>query len=174
MAFVGPFALADTLLDDERFRTCFVTTWRRHLTGVEACADDPGPDVGVLDPLGEVPLLPGFGIRTGGPDEGDTLAVGVRVDPETPEDPELPEGDVAFVVTTVDDWGAGHCIDGLVTNNSAETVVWVVRSPADGTVNNIWNAVVSVDGADWVFSGVDWNASLEPGGQASFGLCADR
>ena len=53
-------------------------------------------------------------------------------------------------------------------------MVWTVRALADGTINNIWNAVATVDGADWVFAGVEWNASLEPGAQASFGLCADR
>lgn len=174
VSFTGPFELADTLLADARFRSCFVSTWRRHATGVEACADDPGTEVGLMAPLAEVPLLPGFRVRVGGPSEGDTLAAGSRIEPGTPDEPELPEGQVEFDFTIVDDWGSGACWDGLVTNASDEAVTWEVRAAVDGTVDNLWNATLEVDGNEWVFRGVDWNAELEPGEQASFGLCTVR
>ncbi|MEQ1565173.1 MAG: DUF1588 domain-containing protein [Myxococcota bacterium] len=174
VAFRGPFELAEVLLDDPRFRSCFVRTWRRHATGVAACGEDLGPDVGLLEPLVEIPRLPGFRERAGGADELDSLAVGTRIEPVPPDEPELPEGEVTLELTVVNDWGAGYCADGVVANGSDATTSWAVRTAADGIVNNVWNAVVTDDGGDWVFEGVDWNASLAPGATATFGFCADR
>jgi hypothetical protein len=170
----GPFELADALVADPRFRTCFARTWRRHTTGVDACAEDPGVEVGLLTPLAEVARWPGFRVRTGGPGEGDTLAVGTRIDPETPVEPEVGAGEVSFTFGIVNDWGAGACWDGVVTNTTTGAVTWEVRAPADGTVDNFWNVALEVQGSDWVFRGVEWNAELAPGAEASFGWCTTR
>jgi hypothetical protein len=174
LPFDGPFALADLLLADARFRGCFVQTWRRHATGAPACGEDQGPDVPLLEPLVALPQAASFLTRTGSPEEGDTLASGTRITPEEPEEPSLPEEGLTFALTVVDDWGTGYCADGEVTNGSDAPAVWTVRSPQDGAINNIWNAVVTLDGGDFVFSGVEWNAEIAPGGVASFGFCAER
>ncbi|MEQ1501015.1 MAG: DUF1588 domain-containing protein [Myxococcota bacterium] len=174
VAFAGPFDLAEVLLDDPRFRTCFGATWRRHATGIASCSDDPGASVGLLEPLAAVTASAGFRLRAGGPDELDTLAAGVRIEPGPVEDPEVPPGELTLALDVVDDWGAGYCADGTVTNGAPDPVVWQVRSPVDGTITNIWNATVAVDGSEFVFDGVDWNRELQPGGVATFGFCATR
>ncbi|MBX2798889.1 MAG: cellulose binding domain-containing protein [Myxococcales bacterium] len=170
--FVGPFELSDVLLDDERFRSCFVQTWRRHVRGSYACGDDLGADVGLVSPLVDVPATYGYRHRAAGAEEGDTPAQGER--PGTV--PDVPTGsvDVRFNVVVNNDWGTGYCADGSVTNGSDTTVTWSGRWPQDGTINNIWNASYTEQGAEWEFRGADFNAELEPGGTASFGFCADR
>lgn len=175
VAFAGPFELADVLLDDPRFRACFVKTWRRHATGSEACADDPGPAVGLLTPLVELPGRRAFRERHGDPSEGDTLATGRRIVPEPPDGGTVtvPTG-LLLELTTASDWGTGYCADGLVENHTADPVVWQLRTTPEGTIDSLWNAVLDDSGAEWVFSGVDWNREVPPGGTASFGYCASR
>lgn len=172
--FEGPMALATALLDDPRFRTCFVETWRRHATGVAACGEDLGSEVGLLEPLARLPTTPSFLERAGGPEEGDTFSIGTRTEPADPGEVEVPPGELGFVLTVASDWGAGYCADGAVTNGSTEPVTWEVRATPDGTINNIWDAVVVDDGGDWVFGGASHNAELAPGATATFGFCAER
>ncbi|TNE86843.1 MAG: DUF1588 domain-containing protein [Deltaproteobacteria bacterium] len=170
--FVGLTELSAALEADARFRTCFAETWQRHLTGAEGCAEDPG-DVGLTEPLFAMARGSGFAQRHGAPGEGDSLAVGQRPELSEPPDVETPPPD-AFTLTISDDWGAGFCAEATVTNTTESAWTWEIRESADGTVNNIWNAEVVADGADWVFTGVEWNAVLEPGASASFGFCATR
>jgi len=174
--FLGPFELADTLLDDARFRTCFVQTWRRHATGGEACAVDPGRDIGLMAPLLELVDLEGFHRRVGGVGEGDTLAAGARPVLEPLEEGDLPDGDSAddFELTVNNDWGTGYCAEGVVTNNTSADLTWEVRADDVGTITSAWNATYVMDGPDAVFVGVDWNGTIVPGASASFGFCADR
>ena len=40
--FDGVQDLAIALMDDARFRACYVQTWRRWKGGADSCADDPG------------------------------------------------------------------------------------------------------------------------------------
>ena len=89
-----------------------------------------------------------------------------------PPEIDLPDPD-SFTLTTVDNWGTGYCADGLVTNTDTSPWTWEVRSAnVAGTIDNIWNADVVVDGAEHVFTGLDWNATLAPGASATFGFCA--
>ena len=172
-AFDGVHDLAGLLADDPRVRRCFVRSWRRHATGVEACADDPGV-VGLLDPLAELPLRTDFTVRTGEAGAGDTFAVGERRDPEPPEDdPELADGELV-VETAANDWGAGYCLDVTVRNEATEAVVWRVALPADGALTNHWSSQVDDSGDPWIFTGVEHNRELDPGGIATFGFCAER
>jgi endoglucanase len=43
-----------------------------------------------------------------------------------------------------------------------------------GTITNLWSANVAEADGQWAFTGVEWNATLEPGATTSFGFCASR
>ena len=170
--FAGPDGLAAILLDDPRFRSCFVQTWRRHATGAPACADDPG-EIGLADPLFDLPSRQGFATRLDEDGAGDSLAVGERVAPELPDDDITPSETLSIAART-DDWGTGYCSYVTVLNEGDAAQVWSVPVLADGTVENHWNSVYAEEGEHWVFSGTGWNASLEPGASLEFGFCAAR
>lgn len=109
----------------------------------------------------------------GGAEEGDTLAAGQR-----PTLEELAEdgvrGDLEFELVESPRWGSGCCVDGLARNLGVEAVVWEVQATVEGSINNIWEAVATpVDDGDTRFSGVSWNAELQPGASATFGFCAE-
>ena len=176
-AFDGLAGLTDVLLDDERFRSCVVSTWRRWGTGADACADDPGPGLGLAAPLLELTERSSFTHRVGEAGELDTLAIGERVDVLAvigTHDVELPNDDLVFVFEITDDWGTGYCAEGLVTNGGTEPITWVVRTEIAGEIDSIWSARYELDGAEVIFYGDGWNDVLGPGGGTSFGLCATR
>lgn len=169
--FDGVDELSTLLLDDERFRACFLQTWRRHLTGVESCADDPG-DLDLLGPLEDHAQRVAFTTRTG--TSGDTPAVGPRLSLD-----DLPEDEIDYGAITwelrEDDWSTGWCGYVTVTNMSGETVdSWRVELEADGTITNHWSATLEDLGHLWVFTPPEWGAPLDPGGSTEFGFCAER
>ncbi len=92
-----------------------------------------------------------------------------------PEDDEDTDADlVEATVVESADWGAGWCADVTVTNIGEGAALWTTRVPVDGTIDTIWSAEVTVDGADWEFQGEPWNRALEPGESTEFGFCANR
>lgn len=175
VTFTGPEELSAVLLEDAQFRSCFVQTWRRHATGLPACGDDLGADVGLRAPLASLTALTPFTSRVGGEDEGDTFAKGERGTPPPPETTvPLPPGDVQFELATMSDWGGGYCAQGTVTNSSGKEQRWSGTAEPDGVIANIWDASVMEVGGQWVFAGVGWNDTLQPGATTSFGFCATR
>ena len=169
--FDGVSGLTDVLLDDPRVRTCHVQMWRRWGTGAEACGEDYG-DIALTQPLHDLVGEEDFTVRYGTSVEGDTLAAGARLVLETlPKDDIGGTSGVELVLTEVSRWSAGWCADGEVINHGADPVTWAVRSTLEGSITSIWGAVYEEDGAATVFSGVDWNASLEAGGATTFGFC---
>jgi len=172
VAFDGVDGLTEVLLADDRFEACYLQTWRRHLTGLSACAD---PVAGLLvdEPLREHTERAHFVSRTG--TGGDTLAQGARVD-LTP----LPADDRIYgtgIDTTVriDDWMDGWCADIDVRNTSPlGAVEWEVQLEVDGTIDTLWSAVVVEEDGVWTFTGESWNRTLQPGSMTNFGFCAYR
>jgi hypothetical protein len=195
--FDGVFDLAETLMDDARFRSCFVKTWRRWATGDNACADDPGA-VGLTEPLLGITQRARFTHRTSEAegDEADTLAQGDRLDTAELDDIALALGEVddgggdsggggdgggGSTTPGVDlnlvyqsEWDAGFCMDGVVSNTTSATVEWAVSAAIGGTITGIWNAEHSTSGSETTFTGVGWNQEIGPGETAEFGFCADR
>lgn len=180
--FDGVQDLANVLMDDERFRSCYVQSWRRWKSGSESCADDPG-DVGLMDPLLGMSSRLSFRLRTGGADEQDTFAKGSRLAPEeraviVEEVGELLPGGAAagveFTLVETSTWTTGFCMDGTVTNTTSEPVVWEVSGDVSGTITSIWNAEYTVSEDEYVFTGVEWNAELGPFGSTTFGFCGSR
>lgn len=83
-------------------------------------------------------------------------------------------GEVSHSFTIDSDWGSGYCASVEVQNPNTNTIGWEVVLPADGTINNMWNAVKIDDGNQWRFRGESWNMSILAGQSTSFGFCANR
>jgi cellulase/cellobiase CelA1 len=62
-----------------------------------------------------------------------------------------------------------------VANPGDGTATWEVEMAVDGRITNLWGASSAPgSGGRLRFVGVEWNASLGPGGSTTFGFCADR
>ncbi|MCH2171894.1 glycosyl hydrolase family 18 protein [Myxococcota bacterium] len=108
-------------------------------------------------------------------------------DPGPVQDPFMPAPglqDLEVSVNLLDDWGAGACGEGVVTNFSTDPVVWEVYVELDGIVSTHWDSIMnfsthphgehSAVGQNWRVTGASWNATLQPGAQTTFGFCLDR
>ena len=191
--FDGVDELAALLASSGEVDTCYSQQWLRFGTGLDAerglacsipalsasLAADGGRLDGVFAALA---ALPHFQRRLGEEGELDAPPVGGDLPPIT-DDTEYPDGggggDVgtAGVSTdvTLDDWGTGYCADIIVTNGTSAAVDWEVVLGFDGTIDNVWNAVITdLGGAQYSFVGDTWNANLEAGASTSFGLCGYR
>jgi len=173
--FDGVSELSALLLEDARLSTCYVKATRRWASGAEACGEDQGL-VALDGPLLAVADSPAFLVRTGPANQGSTHAIGTRLplDDLQEDDRIIGMGGDAFEWTYSTDWGTGYCVDAVVTNTSSADWTWTFRQSQDGTISSLWNAEVTEDGSDWLFTGVWGTATLAPGEQASFGLCANR
>jgi len=70
-------------------------------------------------------------------------------------------------------WQTGYCDDVTVTNKGTQAVDWAIVLDVTGTINNAWNTSQSTVSPGKVkFVGVSWNQTLQPGGSAQFGFCA--
>ncbi|HHO82018.1 MAG TPA: endoglucanase [Halothiobacillus sp.] len=72
------------------------------------------------------------------------------------------------------DWGAGYCMQVVVTNTTNEVIPWETRFAVDGEVTQTWSAQWSVQAGEARVIGEDWNAHLPPGASTEFGFCAQR
>lgn len=187
--FDGVFQLGTMLATSPEVQRCYsvqTVTWATgiaddaHLTcAAEAAASAVGPgELPLTGPLAAVVAMPHFRSRVGASSEGDTPATGTRSIPsDLPEDTGTwgePEDNADLEIVVNGDWGSGYCADATVTNSGSAAVTWSVHTAADGTIGSLWSANLAVDGTDWVFTGVDWNATLDPGASTSFGYCANR
>jgi hypothetical protein len=94
-------------------------------------------------------------------------------------DDDHPQGggdDVSTQVTmeNTNDWGSGFQGSAVIANTGADTVNdWRLGFDADFEIEQIWNAeIVSHTGSAYVLKGMDYNRSIEPGSQVSFGFIA--
>ncbi|MFT5454728.1 MAG: hypothetical protein ACI9K2_001206 [Myxococcota bacterium] len=185
--YVGVGELAALVAEDAQ--ACWVERGSRRLTGLELPECDvelfadatEGAGGRLVDLWRGWVALPHFRERVGGPDERDGPLGGGGW---TPPDPVL-DGDtgdtgaapVGVVVeqTVQTDWGAGFCMDVVVTNHTADPVVWAVEIEVDGLLSSSWSSVWSdLGGGLFRVEGEGWNAELPPGGEAAFGYCATR
>jgi len=143
--------------------------------------------------------LPHFTTRVG--EEGELDVTGVDLvaaaagDPPVGDDPAVPPADLATpacgvppvvggdgpvagaagleVTSREDRWAAGYCGYYTISNTSAEPIEWAVDVDVEGTINNAWNVARTGDSGRVRFSGVEWNAFVQPNQQVEFGFCAD-
>lgn len=169
--FDGVSELVDVMLDGAQLRACHVEVWRRWATGAEACGEDLG-EIGLMAPLADIIGAEDFSTRYGDPSEGDTLAGGTRLTLDALPDDAF-DSDIELTVEVSNSWTSGYCADVGVVNNGDEALAWEAEAEIDGIIYSIWSAEHEQDGSVVVFSGVSWNATLEPGEETSFGFCAD-
>lgn len=77
------------------------------------------------------------------------------------------------VFTKTSEWGSGFEGKYVITNGTTTTINgWSVAMdlPAGGNVSSAWDAALSRNGQRFTFTNVGWNASIPPGGTASFGF----
>ncbi len=84
----------------------------------------------------------------------------------------LPAEDLTVDVVVDSQWETGFCHSVTVTNAGEETGSWTIELELPGVIQNLWNAQATLlSGSTYRFSGAAWNASLDPGASATFGLC---
>ncbi len=193
-AFDGVLDLSAMLAESPDVKACFALQWIRFGYGTEedqalgCLAGDIAKDVGsggndmirVLTALtnapwftrrvGEIPSDPGGGAGGSGGSSGEGGAGGANGgDASSSGGPTTPD---LVVTTTIDSqWPTGACKSVTVKNQTASSLAWSIPLDPGGAINNIWNAVPMGTGPMTVFSGVDYNKTLDPMGSTSFGFC---
>ncbi len=105
---------------------------------------------------------------TGTPPPGGTLAT------TTTTTPPAPACTARFEITN--SWPGGYQAEVTVRNDGQQPVDgWTVRwtMPGGHQVDNLWNGVLSVDGAAVTVTNAEWNVTVPAGGSTSFGLNVD-
>ena len=122
--------------------------------------------------------------RYGGIGEMDTLAIDddPSSEPSEPDDtaepddsgePVEPVEDLDVQVIEDSNWGAGYCNTVVITNTGTAESTWVIELQISGTISSLWNAISQEVTGGMQFSGVEWNATIQPGQAAQFGFCAN-
>ena len=74
-------------------------------------------------------------------------------------------------MTETTNWGAGACYSVVVTNQGTVAETWVIEINVPGVITSLWSAVSEEGPNGLLFSGVDWNATLQPQQSTEFGYC---
>jgi len=85
---------------------------------------------------------------------------------------DVPEQTLKVDLVVDSEWDTGYCASVIVVNEGEEDVAWLFSIPVEGEITQIWNALMSPNGSETLFQGVDWNMNLAPGASAEFGFCA--
>jgi hypothetical protein len=75
--------------------------------------------------------------------------------------------------TKTSDWGTGYEGRYTITNGGSSTITgWRVEFdlPASTTISSLWDGRLTSTGTHYTVTDAGWNASLAPGGTASFGF----
>ena len=92
---------------------------------------------------------------------------------EDTAEPVIPVEDISVDVVENSNWGSGYCSSVTVTNNGTVENTWVITLQINGTISSLWNAISEEVSGGLQFSGVDWNATIQPSQSAEFGFCAN-
>ncbi len=179
VAVTDAMDVAQALAASSEAHRCFATQWAVFASGVdrgasECIAADLTQNVAALslqDLMVSTVRSSTFVRRSGNGGSAPSPTEPGTPQPTEPDDPPLPPTGVVATVTTNSQWATGGCHDVVVTNNTASSVAWMVELAVPGTINNAWNSTRSGDIGAVTFSGAEWNATLAPGGTASFGYC---
>lgn len=186
VTFDGARELSAAIAASTEGRACFVTQVLRFGLGTSGVTD-PFTCVGATAARAMTPSTPlrdvvlslvtaeGFR-RRAGPTAGVAPMLPAPVDAGTTPMPVQPQPMQGLEVTRAaqSTWPTGFCDDVRVTNRGSSAVDWAVELTVDGTITNAWNAAASGASGAVRFTGVAWNARLEPMASASFGFCATK
>ena len=87
--------------------------------------------------------------------------------------PEVPP-DLEVTLSIDNDFGSGYCRTYQLRNRGSAPLTWSIPLDVTGKMNNHWECKVTGDSGRVVFSGEEYNATLQPGGMAQFGYCSQR
>ncbi len=180
--FDGVAELAKKLAASEDVQDCIALEWTRFATGlaVEAnaqCVIEAAQAHFREKKLDLRELLVGLTLgehfRRRRADDLSALPPGPTPTFPTTDDAGPPAETPTLDVSIVPDvYVGGYCDRVTVTNLSTTTQTWSARVPVKGTITSFYSSTYTVDAASWVFVGVDFNKTLAPGGEATFGFCA--
>lgn len=193
VAFDGTAELAALLAEDPVVHACYAQQWSTFALG--GIAQDPGlacmadaveaelvaADLRLDATIAALVASRGFSWRRSDdavppPPTGDSTG-GDPPDPETTAADEStgapPPPAEGLEVTVVQNgvWAEGECNDVTVTNISDAAITWEIMLELPGTITTAWNTTYAVSGDTGTFSGVDYNATIEPAASAQFGFC---
>ena len=193
--FYGVEELSSLLADSSEVSSCYVQQWFVYGTGqgdmeipevscgVEAATEEfVAQGSTVQSALKSLTLLDRIYIRSGETGEMDTFAQGVGSDPggegeDTGLDPdtgspETPLEELTVQVIENSNWGTGYCSSVTVANTGTVENTWMIELPIVDTITSLWSANSVVVSGGIQFTGVDWNATLQPNQSTEFGFCA--
>jgi len=105
----------------------------------------------------------------GAADAGPDAVTDATTDPATLVPPEL-----ELTITVNNDFGSGYCRTYQLRNRGNAAITWSLPLDVSGKLNQHWECMVTGDTGRVTFSGEDYNRTLQPGGMAQFGFCAQR
>jgi hypothetical protein len=198
--FVGTDQLIDKLETSSDVRDCYALQWFRFAYGLNddasrciadrvraAIADSDGSlpaIVGILTQadsfLAREPAKPATAVpvtqpmqpappamQPPQPDAGAADAAEPDAAPEIPPELEL-------TITVNNDFGSGYCRTYQLRNRGTAPITWSIPLEVAGKLNQHWECKISGDTGRVTFSGEDYNRTLQAGGMAQFGFCAQR
>ena len=193
-SFADLDAMIDKLAQSEQVESCYARSLLRFSYGLnddergECLADQSahafaGTD-GSLGALIGVLTRPdmllhrerGTDGEIGGEDASEADAGGQKPDQSSGPDAGEPgpAQDYELKLSVNNDWGAGYCHTYEIINRSQSPLAWSVALDLGGTLNQNWESKVSGSTGEVTFSGVDHNATLNPGSSTQFGFCVTR
>jgi hypothetical protein len=126
-------------------------------------------------PSGGTDAGSGMPADAGKPDAATPDAGASAQDAGTPDAgaPEVPP-DLDVTLSIDNDFGNGYCRTYQLQNHGTASITWQIPLDVTGKMNNHWECKVTGDTGRVVFSGEDYNATLQPGAMAQFGYCSQR
>ena len=192
-SFYGVQELSEHLAESSEVSACYVQQWFVYGTG-QGDMELPEVSCGVAaateefvaqgstvqSALKALTSLDRIYTRSGQTGEMDTLAQGDVSEPDGEDtgldsdtgSPETPLEELTVQVVENSNWGTGYCSSVTVANTGTVENTWMIELPIVDTLTSLWsaNSVVVTGGIQ--FTGVDWNATLQPNQSTEFGFCA--
>jgi endoglucanase len=109
-------------------------------------------------------------------DDGGTTTPTPPTNPTTPTTPSQPSSGAQLEATTMvtSDWGSGFTANVSVMNTGTTSIDgWMLQLHSTIDISNIWSAtIVSHTGDTYVVHNSDWNGTIAPGQEVTFGFKA--
>jgi Protein of unknown function (DUF1592)/Protein of unknown function (DUF1588)/Protein of unknown function (DUF1595)/Protein of unknown function (DUF1587)/Protein of unknown function (DUF1585)/Cellulose binding domain len=176
--YAGSATMGAAFAQSPEIQQCFALQWFRYAFGVDETAtlqctvqklakDFAGDNLAIGQLIIDLTQQPHFTSRL-------TDGVAGKGDPApdtggTPPTSTPPAPNPIQVAMTSSMGQAGvWYVNVTVTNSGAAAVTWTLPLTLNGTISGLTNAVTSVSGTTVTFSGVSFNATLQPKAQAMF------
>jgi hypothetical protein len=176
--YAGAAAIGAAFAQSPEIQQCFALEWFRYAFGVDETAvlqctvqklakDFAGNNLAIGQLIIDLTQQPHFTSRLtdGVVGTGDPAPDTGGAPPTS--SPPAPNPIQVALSTSMGQAGVWY-VNVTVTNVSAAAVTWTLPLTLNGTISGLTNAVTSVNGTTVTFSGVSFNATLQPKAQAMF------